>query len=314
MLKFHRVVTLVTLVVFLPALSLTGGAETLRFAWPDGASAKVHVRSDGRQVEKGVESAWGMSCDFTMRVQQSGDRVVVSRNDFSGWKGTLPPSFGGGAERYTDMIPTFIVSGDGSFLGIEGHEMARKLINSSVEQSGGLGPLERKAFEEMLSNATLEAIATDHWSTLVALWRDVELNPAAGYELRNVASVPVLGGEVEIIGTVRFVEETPCASGGGNRRCVHFHAETGADKAQVSKLLQSALRQLGASRPVVTAWDQRFKVDIVMDMATMLPQQLTTSRSLSMNLSVGGQSGSTSEETTKVYTFAWTLPDDGRKK
>jgi hypothetical protein len=315
MFKFHRVVILVMLGMIWQGLSLTVHAETLKFAWPNGASAKVQARSEGRRVTSGRKQTWDMSCDFTMRVERSGDRVLVLRNGFFGWKGTLPPSYGGGVERFTDMIPTFIVSGGGAFIGIEGHEITRKLMNSSVEQSGGMDAMSRKAFETLTSDTALRAIASDHWSTLVPLWQDVELDPDASYELRNVTSVPQLGGgNIEITGAVRFVKETPCASGRVEQRCVHLHAETGADKAQVSKLIQSVIQRAGANDAKITAWDQGFKVDIVVEKATMLPQQLTITRFNAMNFRIEGQDSSGSEEITKTYTFAWLFPDAERKK
>lgn len=316
MLKFYRVVILITLGAVWPFLSFTGQAETLRFAWPDGASAKVHARSEGRRVKtSGEKLAWDMSCDFTMSVRRTGDRVVVSSNDFSDWKGTLPPNIGGGAERFIDMIPTFIVSEGGAFLGIEGHETARKLMTISAEQSGGLDPMTRKLFGVVSSNASLEAIANDHWSVLVVQWLDVELDPDTSSKILNVTSLPQLGGgEVEIIGTVKFVKETPCASGPANWRCVHLHAETGADKMQVSKILQSLLRQMRVNVPTVTALDLQFKVDIVVDKATMLPQQLTINRLHTINLRMQGRDDGVLEEITKNYTFAWRLPNGERKR
>jgi hypothetical protein len=311
---FQRAVIVLTLVVS-PLLSLSGRAETLHFAWPDGASAKVQARAEGRRVMRSEKITWDMTSDFTMRVRRAGDRVVVSRHDFSGWKGTFPPSFGGGAERFIDMVPSFTVSADGQFQGIEGTETARKLMYQSVGQSGGLDAMSRSAFETITSDASLKSMTSDHWSVLNRLWTDVELDPEAVYELRNVTAVPQLGGgEIEITGTVQFVKETPCASGRSDRRCVHMRAETGADKAQVGKIIQSLIKQAGAERPAVTAWDQRFKVDIVMDKATMLPQQLTLTRIHSMDISVRGESGTASEEMTKTYTFTWLLPEAEGKK
>ena len=94
-------ITFFTLAAILPIFGLTGHAETLRFAWPDGASAKVQTRSQGRRATKNDETrTWDMSADFTMRIQRTGERVVISREGFTGWKGTFPPSFGGGAERF----------------------------------------------------------------------------------------------------------------------------------------------------------------------------------------------------------------------
>jgi hypothetical protein len=316
MLKFHRVLILAALGMILPVLSLNARAETVRFAWPDGASATVRARSEGRRVPKGGETrAWDMSCEFTMRVRRTGDRVVVSREGFSGWKGTLPPSFGGGAERFTDMIPTFIVSGDGKFLGIEGHDTARKLMNSSVEQSGGLDAPSRNVFETLLSNAALEAMARDHWATLVVIWQDVELDPEASYELRSVTAVPQLGGgHININGMVKFVKETDCASGRAGQRCAHFQSETGADTEQLSKVIQTLIQEAGAGRPTITAWDQRFNVDIVVEKATGLPQQLTLTRFHALNVRMQGREEGGSEEIKKTYTFNWLVPHEEGKR
>ncbi|MFN2414609.1 MAG: hypothetical protein ABR603_05655 [Pyrinomonadaceae bacterium] len=317
MFRFQRLLILVTLGVVSPILGLSVRAETLRFAWPDGASAKVSARSEGRRVGTGPDIRWNMSADFTMQVRRAGDRVVVSRNDFSGWKGTFPPSFGGGAERFTDMIPTFIVSADGSsFLGIEGHETARKLMNQSVEQSGGLDAASRSVFGNMTTDAALRAMASDFWSVMVGLWQDVELDPEARYELRNTTSVPQFGGgQLDITGEVGFVKETPCPSeGGAQRRCLHFHSETAADKEQVVKLVQALMQRAVAGSPVITGWDQRFKADIVVDKATALPQQLTLTRLHAIEASLQGRTERVSEEITKAYTFVWTLPGDGQKK
>ena len=91
-----------------------------------------------------------------MQLKRINDRIVVSRSNFSGWKGKLPPNFGGGAERFFDTVPTLIVTSDGTFVGIEGHETARKLMNDSVAQSGGLDPAERKVFETITSMPLLK--------------------------------------------------------------------------------------------------------------------------------------------------------------
>ena len=315
MLRFHQAVFLAALITVSPVLSLEGRAEALKFAWPDGASAKVSARSEGRRVGTGTDAKWNMSADFTMQVRRAGDRVVISREGFSGWKGTFPPSFGGGAERFTDMIPTLIVSADGKFIGIEGHETARKLINQSVAQSGGLDAMQRSVFVKMMTDAALGAMAKDHWSSLVGLWEDVELDPEASYELSGSNPVPQFGGGLlEINGMVKFVKETPCAAGGGQQRCAHFRAETSANKEQVTKLIQSLLKSAAGGNPVITDWDQRVRVELVIDKATTLPQQLTLTRSHSLKVRVGGRTEDGSEEVTNAYTFNWTLPGDGQKK
>ena len=148
-----------------------------------------------------------------MHVKRVNDRILVSRNDYSGWKGTLPPPLGGGAEQFIDMIPTVIVTKEGAFVGIEGHETARKLMAQVVEQAGGLNPMERELFETMSSDVSLEAMARQHWAGMAIVWRYLDLEPNASYELRSVGQIPQLGGgELNITGVLKFVKETPCES------------------------------------------------------------------------------------------------------
>jgi hypothetical protein len=260
--------------------------------------------------------AWDMTADFTMRVRRAGERVRIERADFSGWKGTYPPSFGGGAERFTDMIPTFIVSNDGEFVGIEGQEAARALMNRSVEHSGGLDAASRNVFETMTSDAALRAMASDFWSILVLLWEDVELDSGQTYKLRNTTTVPQLGGgQLEINGEVRFVKEAPCAAEQSGRRCLHFHAETAPNREQAVKLVESIMKQAtGGGGAVITDFDQRFEADIVVDKATTLPQQLTLTRLNAMEATFQGHAERASEEITKTYNFAWTVPSGEPKK
>ena len=309
----HTSISILTAAALLsaaPLLTPAASAETLRFAWPDGASAEVRAHSEGRRTGRGPKDiTWDMTADFTTRVRHAGERVRIERAGFSGWKGTYPPSFGGGAERFTDMIPTFIVTKDGEFVGIEGQEEARARMNRSVEQSGGLDAASRNMFETMMSDAALRAMASDFWSALVVLWEDVELDPEQTYELRNATTVPQLGGgQVEILGEVRFVKEAPCAAG-QSARCLHFHSETAANREQVMKLVESALKQATGAGPAITGWDQRFEVNIVVDAATTLPQQLTLTRLHAIEVTVQGHAERGSEEITKTYDFQWTVPE-----
>ena len=314
--KFYALAVLVIVGIILPS-SLYGHADTLKFAWPDGASAKVHVRAVGSRVNAGRTNSWDMSLDFTMHLKRTNGRMVVSRQDFSGWKGTFPPGFGGGAERFVDMVPTSVVTEAGVFVGIEGHETARKLMALSVEQSGGLGPIERNAFETISSNASIEAMAKDQWSSLVRLWEGVELEPGFSYEIRSVVPVPQLGGgEIEIKGLVKFVKEAPCESTRNDRRCVHLNAETEADQAQLRKILQSFLQSASADRPTITGWDRQLKVEAVVDKATMLPQHLKITRihKLTIALKEPAREETGSEEFSTTYSFNWSHPADDRKK
>ena len=308
MLNFYRLAVSLIVAMILPSSLYGQAADKLKFAWPDGASAKVHVRSQGKRVSTSKTNTWDMSLDFTMQLKRINNRIVVSRSNFSGWKGTLPPTFGGGAERYVDMVPTLIVTDDTAFVAIEGHETARKLMNDSVAQSGGLDPTERKVFETISSNASLEAMVRDHWSSMVRLWLGVELDPEIHYEISSITPIPQFGGgEIAIKGTVGFVKETPCESIRNDQRCIHLHAETEADKEQVRKLLQSFLLRADPGFPTITAFDRQFKVDIVVEKTTMLPHhlKLTRTHNLTVKHKMPAREEIGAEEYSTTYTFTW---------
>lgn len=305
MLNHYRLVVSIILAMVLPS-SLYAQAETLKFAWPDGASAKVQVRSEGKRVSPSKITTWDMSLNFAMHLKRINDRIVVSRKDYSGWKGKLPPGSGGGAERFVDMIPTFIVTDGGEFVGIEGHDTARKLMSDSVAQSGVLDPLQRKVFETISSNASLEAMAQSHWAFFVVLWQIVELDPEFSFEFSSVAEVPQLGGgQLDIKGTAEFVKETPCGSTRNDQRCVHLHAQSAADKTQVRKLIQSLFNRMDANSPSIADWDQQIKVDIVVEKKTMLPQHLKITRIQNMTIKGKARDETGSEEYSTTYTFNW---------
>lgn len=299
---------LLTVVIF----SSTAPAQTLKFAWPDGASAKVQARSQGRRTIQNNTRNWDMTSDFTMGVRRTADRVVISREGFSGWKGTLPPSLGGGPERFVDMIPITIVSADGMFIGIEGQETARKQMTQALEQSGTLHPVIQAALPSLTSDASLEAMAAGTWRALVGFWKDVELDPARRYAIHDVAPLPHLGSvKLDATGTIRFIKETGCAPGPDDRRCVELLAEIATDREQANKLLKSLLENAGANYPRVTGFEQRFKMSILVEKTTLLPQQLTMTRLQSVEFESSNQSFS--EEVTKTMSFAWVLKQENKK-
>ncbi len=309
----HRSISRLLLVLLAMVIfSFIAQAQKLKFAWPDGASAKVQARSQGRRTVHNTTRNWDMTSDFTMGVQRSADRVVISREGFTGWKGTFPPSLGGGPERFVDMIPTTIVSTDGMFIGIEGQETARKQITQALEQSGTLHPVIQAALPSLTSDASLEAMAAATWAALVGFWRDVELDPAQRYPIHEVVPLPHLGSvKLDAAGTIRFIKETGCAPAPDDRRCVELLAEIAIDPEQASKLLKSMLQKAGANDPRVTGFEQRFKVSIIVDKRTMLPQQLTMTRLQSVQFESSDQSFS--EDVTKTMNFAWALKQEDKR-
>jgi len=167
------------------------------------------------------------------------------------------------------------------------------------------------ALPSLTSDASLEAMAAATWAALVGFWRDVEPDPAQRYAIRDVVPLPHLGSvKLDAAGTIRFIKETGCALGPDERRCVELLAEIATDREQANKLLKSMLSKAGANDPRVTGFEQRFKLSIVVDKRTMLPQQLTMTRLQSVEFESSNQSFS--EDVTKTMNFAWVLKQEDK--
>lgn len=278
----------------------------LRFAWPDGATASVQVTSEGQRRASIGDLDWKMSCEYQLRVKHADDRVIMSRDGFTGWRGAVPPSAAGGAGRFVEMIPTLVVASDGSFLGIEGQDEARRRMVHAVEASGNIDPAMKVLVDGFSSDDGMRAMASDHWALLAELWIDTEVDPEASYEFRGSGPVPQLGGgELEMLGTLRVIEETNCPPPHEAKRCVRLHAESAPNKEHVHRLLEALMTRVGAEGPRVTAFDQSSVSEILLEKATMLPHRLTLRRSSKIDFEGSGEKASGTEATETTYAFNW---------
>ncbi len=151
------------------------------------------------------------------------------------------------------MIPTTVVATDGTLIGLDGQETARKQMTRDLEQSGPLHPVIQNALQALTSDASLEAMASATWAALVGYRKGVELDPAQRYTIRNLVPLPHLGDVVlDANGTIRFVKETSCATAPAERNCAELLAELATDPEQANKLLRSMLQKPGANPPRVT--------------------------------------------------------------
>jgi hypothetical protein len=243
-----------------------------------------------------------------MRIRHQGDRVIVERANFSGWQGTVPPSMTGGADRIVDAIPTLVLSRDGTFLGIEGSQVARDRFLASVKAAGPFNRQEWPVLESVTSDPGLTAIAQDHWSVLVAFWRDFEAGTDQPVAFRSRTPVPQLGGgEVDILGEAVSTAIVPCARGGLQRQCAVLRLTTVPDRQQVTSILERLLRYRAERDPKMVVWDQRFEATIVTEVDTLLPHRVTVSRRAEMQLVPPGsdQRVTGSEHSTKDYSFRY---------
>jgi hypothetical protein len=81
----------------------------------------------------------------------------------------------------------------------------------------------------------------------------------------------------------------------------------------LSKILTTTLKNKGANDLKLIGLDQQFKVDIVVEKTTMLPQTLTITRLQKAEFVTPGPNPGFSEEITKTYTFAWILKQEDKK-
>ncbi|ATB35502.1 hypothetical protein CYFUS_000915 [Cystobacter fuscus] len=291
------------------SVSAAEPASTLRFAWPKGLKARVEVHIQGEREAGDRTQRHDARATFTLSTQLQGEELQVKREDFSGWKGTLPARMGSPTDRLVDRIPLVRVSRQGEFLGIEGAAKAREAFASEVKLES-LDTANRRVFGMVTTDEALRAVALDFWNMSAGAWPRLNLGPGKSRELRSPTAVPQLGGgKLDLVTTFRWVGPAACTPDEKEPRCVELVLKSNPDSEQAKKLLQQALTAQSGNGPVTESFESTQELRAVVEPATLVPHRLTLRRSSQMRLrSPQGKSESGREQTERAYVFHYTSP------
>jgi hypothetical protein len=270
------------------AVRSTGGEQPapeppgvlLRFAWPASLHARVGVEvRDGSPTAplvgavsyelSTVPTAEGLRVDFhDLRVLQP----------FA--MGELPAPV---VEQLALLRPSLRVDRDGAFLGVVDAEarIAQALKALTAE------PTFVELLRQRATPSSLTADASMAWHDLVEFWAGERLEPGRNYWIRNLAPLPVLGGEeVELVTSYQIKPGQPCDEYDPTNACVlltiHVEPDPGSLAALVQRLNQAARAAAGGKNlqlvPRIENVEASTHLELLTEPGTLLPRQLTRVR------------------------------------
>jgi|GEM_PF-2998686 len=282
--------------------------DTLKFAWPDKMQAKVAVQVKGTRTVAGSGTyTWSFGGDYTLKTEQHGEELLLTRANFSGWKGQVPKNANFIIDRIVDLVPNFLVSREGDFRRLENPEAALRNIESSLGKIDSMSQPEQAALANIFTPQGLSAITQDYWSALTQTWRG---RPASvgKVELRLPTPIPQLGGNTLDL-KVELTNFGPiaCNAQDNKNSCISLGIRSEADPEQVAIVVKKLSDADLDVRP--TRFTQIQFIHLIAQPDTLIPYRLTLTRKVEGEGKVARKNVRFMgiEENERVYTFEYGL-------
>jgi hypothetical protein len=275
----------------------------LRFDWPEGFQAEVVTkRTRTRSGEDG--SSRSATSRYTIRAWDDGSELRVGFSDFeleAQDLGALAPA----AQtqllaQLGDLVPDFVVTRSGEFVGIADFEVFRGRLDLVLDRAlpEGVEPSALPALTEvrrlLTSQEFLESRAAGQWNALVGTWLEGELEVGASYSYEERSPVPIFPDE-EILTSYQFSAERllPCPRSGEDRECVELELRSITDPTDAKRMIESLLQRLTPAEVRAAAHFTEFELENVIRLVTepdgLIPHRHEETKTLRGTLSVGGQ-------------------------
>lgn len=289
-------------VISLVIAAQSSADDALRFSWPGKMKAQVDIRVSGsRSISTEGTTSWDFNGTYTQIAEHRGGELYISRTNFSGWKGKTVPRGRFIIDQIVDLVPAFVVSGDGSYRRVEAVDVARRNIESVFGKIDSMPHPHKQIFTNLASEAGLSAITQDYWSVLVEFWRNRSFGKDP-IELVNTTAVPQLGGgSLDLKIRMTSGGPVPCNKADTVSRCVLLHSVSEPDAMQVAQILKKATNV----EMRVTGYAMKQSLSLVADPKTLVPYRLSISRAIDTEMSMQGRAAKTSERNERVYTFTY---------
>ncbi|HUQ89523.1 MAG TPA: hypothetical protein VM096_18310 [Vicinamibacterales bacterium] len=279
--------------------------EGMEFAWPAGTVANVDTEY---VAEAGVEQARQISrlrMTHQIRVVEQGDERLIhytnqTRVDSSGdplraLGGLLPL-----------WVPTSVVSDRGLLRRIEGAGQLRKLVTDMV-QPQFTDPAQAPRLREWLKFGTsdegLYQMAMTEWLDLVGRWTGRSLKDEAREITGAIALYPgVMAPTKE---TISLIGRATCLRGGKPRDCATWEHRSRIDRASLDPALKSLIDTRAGLPANFQFRDHELVVRVTLEIQTMLPHELTRTRTMHAVAELNGRSSLATETERRHSQFTY---------
>ena len=294
-----------------PAKPAAAAAE-LKFAWPERIEASVETERH-KEERRGTTApkVTTVKMRYRMGVEPHPKGRLIRFSDYTLLgPSTAQPAGEDVSQVLTLLQPSVIVSAEGAFQSVQDIAGVRAAM---LELVGGVkgtqdGPA---ALKELMANLTseqfLQAMAANEWQVLAETWIGLPLtNEWLPFETEQpIAIFP--GMTVTIKGTVGLISKAPCNRGGSAVTCGTFEMKTSTDPKVIEAVMKRMFSgEKGFEGVKFERYDLRTTVRLVAETDTMLPHELSITKTLDMAITgskEGRMEGTQVEKRTSRYLY-----------
>jgi hypothetical protein len=223
---------------------------SLRFAWPVGMTARVDQEWTRMQIGPVRNDSFTVRSRWRLTVSAHPKGRLIQYDQFT--ITSLPPATpnrrAGDLDpqqllaRLGSVQPSYVVSTDGEFLGIEGVDRTKRVLDSLLapmmrEMAAAAAP---PALKTLMENATsvraLTAAAGQDWNATAGTWVGADWEVGAAYEMSSEEPSPMIPGfMVPMRMEFSAAERVPCTDRETARRCIRLEMISEPDSAALRK-------------------------------------------------------------------------------
>jgi hypothetical protein len=269
----------------------------LRFGWPAGMSARVLQDWSRIQSRSGRRDSTHVVTSYRLRVAAHPKGRLIQTDSF---QVVVAPSVAGQAAgveqllaRMGSFTPSYVVSKDGEFVGVEGLAQMKSALDSlfapMLAELAGAPAAARQLLTAATSAEALTASAAQGWNALAGTWVGADWEVGEVYAASADEPIPVMPG-VTIKMSYEFsaAERVACpgAAKSAVPRCVRLEMRSEPDSAAMRTMISELLGKVAPeARAQIAAFGQmrsENSVTLIADPRDLRPYRLEVVTSITV--------------------------------
>ena len=300
-------------------LAVAGAVVPLRFNWSGEVAATVTYDATRKKMQGGGEETQAMKGTYRLSTMAM-DQGIAVRFDDVRLDVDLGAAAVGPQKDFQEALlkalsspPSYLVSTEGELLGLEDLAAFRTSLQGVLDAvSTNLPPAGRARFaammDKIITEETLIQSVAESWNRDVGFWVGKELPLGAWNEEVFTNRVAAMGGvEVPTVSRYRVAGRTACVEG-GEPDCVRLELTSKVQKEALAEALEQFMKQFAEQPgqvPPIKNLDQDLAVEIVTDPDTLLPWRISSVKTVTVEMEIGGVTQRSGQEDRVTLTYAY---------
>src|SRR5688572_13363675 len=282
---------------------------SLRFGWPVGMMARVDQEwtriqiSPQRRDSVGVRSRYRLTVSSHPkgRLIQSDSFAVTSAPPASGRPGALDAQQF--LARLGSVSPSYVVSADGEFVGVEGIDKTKEAIDALfaplMREMADAPPQFKALMQSATSVQALTAAAAQEWNVVAGAWVGAEWEVGEAYGAESEEPSPMFPGlKFPMQHEFSAAERVPCNAIETGRRCVRLEMVSAPDSAALRRAMSEFVARLAPKEATALAGLRSTsmvnELTVVVDPRDLRPYSMMLIKRIDMDVTgPGGPGGKT---------------------